>query len=191
MGLLSSPHSGGTAAVLQCPCHRGAAYVSASGKAAFSLAEIMIAMAILGIMATAFMASSAYARKVAQSAIVSNTALTVATGYIEQIKTIEYEELAACVLDNTLPIPTMINQGTDDPLYIGKYVSKTIPIRTDDNDVVLQTMTLEVMVEINNTYASTGEKLLEIAVHYRWNEPGSTRQRNACIRSARSYVPTF
>lgn len=157
----------------------------------FSLAEIMIALMLFGIMATAFMASTSFAHKVAQSSIYESTALTVATGYIEQVKSIEYETLAACILDNSTPIPTMINQGTDDPLYIGKYTSKTVPIRMDDKGSVLQTMKLEVRPELSNIFSATGEKLLTIEIHYRWTEPGSSRQRENCIRTARSYVPTF
>ncbi len=160
-------------------------------KAGFSLAEMLIALTLFGIMASAFMASSAFARRTAESAVYESTALTVATGYIEQIKTIEYETLAACILDPTAPIPTMINQGTADPLYLGVYTTKTIPLRIDSANATLQSMTLLVRPEMTNTYSSTGRRLITIAIHYRWYEPGTGLQRDASIRSARSYVPTF
>ena len=63
----------------------------------YSLVEVMIAMALFGIMATGFMASCLFARKAAESAACENAALCVAQGYMEQIKSNTYATLAAVI----------------------------------------------------------------------------------------------
>jgi prepilin-type N-terminal cleavage/methylation domain-containing protein len=165
--------------------------VPTSGRAGFSLAEILIALALFGVMASAFMAASMFARRTAESAVYESTALTVASGYMEQIKSIEYETLVSCIDDPTAPIPTMVNQGTVDPIFLNVYTRKVIALQLDQNNVSLQNMVLLVKPVMSNMFTASGRRIITVAIYYRWYEPGSGRQRDACLRTARSYVQTF
>jgi prepilin-type N-terminal cleavage/methylation domain-containing protein len=157
----------------------------------FSLAEVLISLALFGLMSTAFLAACLFARKSAECAVYESTALTAATGYLEQIKSLSYSTVLTSINDPDQPIPTMVNQGTQDYLYLDVYTEKVIAVRLDTDGSALQQMSLFVMPVINDEFASTGQYILNIAVHYRWTEPGTGRVRNACIRTARSNVPTI
>ena len=160
-------------------------------KTGFSLIEVIIALAILAMLAMAFTASSLYTRRSAETNVYESTALTVASGYLEQIKSVEYESLVASVLDPNLPLRTMVNQGTEDPIYLNRFTAKTIVLNEDVAGNPVQRMTVEVMPEIFDMAPATGERILNIRITYRWNSVDTGRQQVRTLRTARSYVPTF
>ncbi|WP_281398159.1 type IV pilus modification PilV family protein [Ruficoccus amylovorans] len=79
--------------------HRGRHPKSPSKHPGFSLVEVMIGMSILVIVAAATTSAVFVSRMLAESSIYQNTSFTVAQGYVEQIKSIEYV-LLTNALDN-------------------------------------------------------------------------------------------
>jgi len=158
-------------------------------KAGFSLVEVLIALALFGVMATGFMASSLFAKRTAESALAESTALTVASGYMEQVKSINYNSLVASVQDTSIPVATVNNQGVVDPVYLNAYSDKTIPIRFNEDGSTAQNIIIGIKLSISTAAASSVLNILSIQIDYRWTEPGSGRIRTASLRSSRASVP--
>ena len=63
-------------------------------------------------------------RRMAESAIRENTAATVAQGYLEQIKSVEYSALEDAIADpTTIAIPTKTDQDTNDPILLNVFAA--------------------------------------------------------------------
>ncbi len=157
----------------------------------FTIVEALIALAILGILAMAFTAGSLYTRRSAEANVYSSTALTVATGYLEQIKSIEYETLITSVLDPSKPLETMVNQGTADPIYLDRFTDKDVVLNEDEYGNPVQKMRISVKPEITDMEPITGQRILNISLTYRWTPVDTSTQQVRTLRTSRSYVPTF
>lgn len=157
----------------------------------FSLVEVMVALAIFSMLAMAYTATSLYARRSAETNVMESTALTVAAGYLEQIKSLEYESLIVSVKDPSEPLRTMVNQGKDDPIYLGKFTSKTVVMNEDEYGTPIQTMDVAVRPDITDLSGSTGERIINIIITYRWAQVDTGQTQERMLRTSRSYVPTF
>jgi prepilin-type N-terminal cleavage/methylation domain-containing protein len=156
-------------------------------RTGFSLAEVMIALGLFGIMATAFVGSTMFARKSAESAIAENAALNLAQSYMEQLKSFSFSTLMASANDATIPLPTMTNATTTDYIYENAYTTKTLVIRTDDSGNTAQTLDVSIMPAISNAQGGdTSWSIIGIEVFYRWTDPVTNSIRTASIRSAKS-----
>lgn len=151
----------------------------------YSLVEVMIAMALFGIMATGFMASCLFARKAAESAACENAALCVAQGYMEQIKSNTYATLAAVIANPTVPIPTMTSSTVADSIYQNTYTTKTIVMRRDTSGSTVQTLDVSVMPVISSATTSTiSVQIVGIEIFYRWTDPITGQITTKTIRNA-------
>lgn len=156
-------------------------------RAGFSLAEIMIALGLFGIMATAFVGSTMFARKSAESAITENTALNLAQSYMEQLKSFTFSTLMASVNDTTIPLPTMESATVTDYIFQNAYTTKNLVIRTDDSGNTVQTLAVDIMPVVSNAQGSdTNWSIIGIEIFYRWTDPITDTVRTASIRSAKS-----
>jgi prepilin-type N-terminal cleavage/methylation domain-containing protein len=156
-------------------------------KHGFSLVEVMIALGLFGIMATAFVGSTMFARKSAESAVAENAALNLAQSYMEQLKSMTYGTLMASANDATVPLPTMTNATTPDYIYENAYTTKSLVIRTDDAGNTVQTLDVEIQPIVSSAQgADTSWSILGIQIFYRWKDPVTGTVRTASIRSAKS-----
>lgn len=156
-------------------------------KAAFSLAEVLIALGLFGIMSAAFVGSTMYARKSAESCVAENAALNLSQSYMEQLKSFTYSTLMASVNDETVPLATMATATVGDPLYQKLYSTKTLIIRQDDSGNTLQTLSVDVMPVISDGQGTdTSWSIIDIEIYYRWTDPVTNTLRTASIRSAKS-----
>lgn len=83
-----------------------------AAKDAFSLVEVMVATVILTVTGVGTLTGLLQARRMTEGSIYVATATTVAQGYIEQIKNMEFG-----LLDGSA-IPELISQGADDFLLV-------------------------------------------------------------------------
>jgi prepilin-type N-terminal cleavage/methylation domain-containing protein len=156
-------------------------------RTGFSLAEVMIALGLFGIMATAFVGSTMFARRSAESAITENAALNLAQSYMEQLKSFSYGTLMASANDATVPLPTMASETVTDYIYENAYTTKNLVIRTDSGGNTLQSLSVDVMPVITNAQGSdTSWSIIGIEIFYRWTDPVTSTVRTASIRSAKS-----
>ncbi len=109
------------------------------GKEALTLVEIMVAMVILGFSSLGLLTGLMQARRYTELAIHENTALTIAQGYIEQMKNMEFASLDEAVL------PTLFHEGVADTLTVSPLPSD--PIKGDSSTDISN----EKLIDIKNT----------------------------------------
>ena len=171
-----------------------------------TLVEVMIAMAILSIFSITILSAVLLGRRLSEANIYENTALTVAQGYMEQIKSMEYDVVLNCLASPlTVPLPTKsisaLAVGTvieiDDVLFLDQQNSKEIMIDLRDADTANPkpvTMGYKVKPTINNLdTGGTPLKALEVELAYEFQSPetGTLRWRKGAVRFVKSYAPTF
>lgn len=157
------------------------------GKHGFSLAEIVIAMGLFAIVATAYAASCMFTRRAAESAIAESTALNVAQSYMEQIRTFSVITLKASITDPTVPIPTMASRTVTDYIYQNVYTTKTVTMRDDDSGNAIQSLSVDIMpVLVDVATSGTSQSIIGITINYRWKDPITNYQRTESLRNARA-----
>jgi prepilin-type N-terminal cleavage/methylation domain-containing protein len=159
-------------------------------KKGFTLIELMLALTLLSIIAMGLTAGNMLSRRNAEGAIHESTAITIATGYLEQLKSMEYQTILASVNDPQIPLPTKINQGTLDPIFLEQWNPKKVTLNINAQGEVTQTMVVEVRPSIMDMSAN-GERILGMEMVYRWQRPPEGVVLERAIRSARAWVPTF
>lgn len=70
-------------------------------RGGFSLVEVMLSLFILGLTATAVLATVLTSRRLSETAIYENMAFTVGQSFLEQIKSMEFEDVQQAVADPT------------------------------------------------------------------------------------------
>lgn len=90
---------------------------SYSSKGGYSLVELLVATSVLSIVGLSSITGLLQGRRLTESSLYLNTATTVAQGYMEQIKNMEFDSLNLNVL------PTLINQGATDQLLVSPSVA--------------------------------------------------------------------
>lgn len=167
-----------------------------AARTGFSLLEVLLAMTILGMLATCLTAGVIQSRKIAEANVYESTALTVATGYLEQIRSIQYGVLVDAITAGTgSELPTLKDQGADDPIYLSQKTDKPILIdrEVDDDGNVLRElwMPFRIQPELRNMDPINGLDAIEITLHFEWRNPYTRNFRTRTIKSVRSHVPTF
>ena len=114
----------------------------ANSKSGYSLVEVMVGIGIFALLAGGIASSTALNSRLAISNIYRNTAYTVVQSYAEQIKSIDYVDIEAALLDPAnVNIPTVslsVGAGAvsqlSDPLRFGVRTEKSIIIDVEQND---------------------------------------------------------
>jgi prepilin-type N-terminal cleavage/methylation domain-containing protein len=160
-------------------------------KAGFSLVEVMIAMGLLAMIAMGISQNLILTRGIAETNIREVTANSVISGYLEQLKSMQYERILTSVRDTSKPLPTKLSEGQPDPLYLGQWMTKTVVIDEDKNGNVERTMPLHVHVEIEDLAGNGNGTSMAIEFEYAWEDARSGVRRDRSLRTMRSFVPTF
>lgn len=166
-----------------------------------TLIEVMFSLAILGIAASGVLSATLQSRRLSEGSIYQNTATTIAQGYLEQIKNMEFASLDLDVL------PTLINQGAADTLNVSPWVAdidagaetdvvnlKRIDINnTPDNEE--DDMQMEIVAYIDDVTDQAnglGEcRLIALRYKYTFATAGRTFESENTLWAMRSRVPTF
>ena len=167
--------------------HRRSGYISRDRwrKAGYSLAEVVIALCLFGMMASAFTGACLYTKRSAESAVAENIALNVAQGYMEQIKALSYDTLMESVDDATVAIPTLSTYDTEDALTQNGYVTKTVVIRRNSSGATIQSLAVQIMASLSDVSNDTDEEIIGIKIYYKWTDPITSKVREQVIRSAK------
>lgn len=173
-----------------------------SKKAAFTLVEVMVAAVILTIVGLGTLTGLLQARKLTEGSIYVATATTVAQGYIEQIKNMDFG-----LLDGPT-IPELMSQGVADFLYVSPLIDSPETGNTETDIVNSRS------VDINNTPDNAQDDLQINFVVYvqnitdaangvgkarrivlRWGYVDKTTGSNVAVGNTlyaiRSQIPTF
>lgn len=158
-----------------------------------TLTETMIAMVIFSIIASGIVTVIVHSRRMAESAIRENIAGTVAQGYMEQIKSIEYSVLVdAIAAPSTVAIPTKTDRNTSDPIMLNVRNQKTLVTSTADDGTPNRFMRFWITPRATDL-ASAGRPAITFNSMFEWE--GNDRQmgdiRSSTVRFVRSEVPTY
>lgn len=162
--------------------------------AGFSLIELMMAMTILGFVGLGITQNLILTRGMAETSVREVTAHAVASGYIEQLKSMEYERIVVSVLDPDTPIPTILSRGEPDELYLGETNYKDVVIDEDAESGSFRTMRMQVELDIENLHnpaAGKHDRILSIELRYTYENAKTRDRQSRTLRTMRSYVPTF
>lgn len=158
-----------------------------------TLVETVVAMTVFSLIAAGVIGLTVQSRRMAESAIRENTAATVAQGYLEQIKSVEYSALVDAIADPTnIAVPTKTDQDTNDPILLNVQNQKTLVIHTTDAGTPSRFMRFWITVR-GTDLAAAGRQALEFTVQFQWegNDRRIGEVKGSTIRFVRSYVPTY
>jgi len=160
---------------------------SSSARDGFTLVELLLSLTVFAILASGLVSSVLQSRRLAESTVFESTALTAALGYLEQMKSLRYEELEVAAGTAGAVIATRIDQGMPDPLHLGVDNSKQILVDLDAEGLPRRWLDLWVNPRINDLSAS-GLRALEFEITYRWLSPDRRRIHHSTVRYVRSWV---
>ncbi len=170
--------------------------------AGYTLVELMVSLVILGIMSLGILNGMLQARRLTEGSIYLGTATTVAQGYIEQMKNMDYR-----LLDKTT-IPDFMSQGHLDSLVVSPFpvdpevgnpdtdvpnsraldINNTPENATDDL-VIDYVVYIEDITDENNGIGNARRIVLRWS--YLSNSPSGPHRFQNTLYAIRSKVPTF
>lgn len=151
----------------------------------FTLVEMMVGLTLLGVFMTGILGSVRLSTLLAESTLYESTSINVAQGYLEQIKSLPYEDLLLAVQDPaSFPLETIspsydtTHQSTvfDDPISIDPTQQPNertvvIDVRGDGNGTVIE-MPVRLWVSIEDKNTGTDPvNALEIKIEYAYQLP--------------------
>jgi type II secretory pathway pseudopilin PulG len=167
-----------------------------------TLVEVVIALSLLSILSISVISVTFQIRSSSEQAIYQNTSLTLAQGYMEQIRHLDYTTLRAVAQDSsnsvTLPIENASGAAIT-PLtgtFFGNGVWSTETIYLDQNSAgdPIQPVTFQFRPVLTSLETATSGLAagVEVVIYYRTTYNfGVTRTFNGALRSVRSSVPTY
>jgi prepilin-type N-terminal cleavage/methylation domain-containing protein len=164
-----------------------------SQRRGFSLIEIMLALTLFSMLAMAIIAGVLQVRRMAENAVYQNAAITAATGYLEQMKGMEYQTLVDSIEDVSLAglIPTRIDQGVADYLYNNQRDYRKILIDTDEAGNVESTMDMYFTPRLTNLFATNGLRTVQIELEFEWLDPHTRSLQSRVLKNVRSNVSSL
>jgi len=166
-------------------------YHPANNRQGFSLIEVLLAMVILALLTMGISQGLVFARSISETNIREVTANAAASGYLEQLKSMEYATILTSVNDTSVPVPTVLSLGQPDPLLLNQWTTKSVVIDQDPDTGHERRMPLHVRLEIRNLDGAGNGPLLEFSIFYAWEDAKTYRKRERGLRTMRAEVPTF
>lgn len=155
------------------------------------MVEVILALLILAVIAVGVTRNLVMTRGMAETNIRESSAVAAASGYLEQLKSMEYERIVSSVRDPDLAIPTILARGTPDPLYLDRWMEKQVVIDQDSQTGDERTMPLWVRLEVDDLEASNNGNILGLTLFFAWEDARTGERRDRSMRTMRSLVPTF
>lgn len=168
---------------------------------AVTLVEVIMSLGVLGLVAASVMSVTFMIRSTAEQAVYQNTSLTLAQGYIEQLRSLDYESLStAAAPSSTTRIALISASGgavtdeTGGTLSNGEWAREVVFLDETANGTRIQPLTFRFRPTLGSLEAATGGVALGVEIRidfettYNW---GVTRVYRGTLRSVRSKVPTY
>lgn len=165
-----------------------------------SLVEVVISLGILAVIAGGTVGVTFQVRSMSEQTVYENTALTFAQGYLEQLRSLDYNTLLSAAGSGSVPLELINASGvtiTDEgggEMANGDWARETVFLDENAAGSPIQPMTFRFRPVLTSLAASTGgtaagvELTLVFQTTYNF---GVTRTFNGTLRSVRSSVPTY
>ncbi len=179
---------------------------------AFTLVEIMMASAVMAIVMGGLLAMIIQTRRLSEGSILQNSAINIVQGYLEQMKSMDYDSLTVSPASGTVTVATQLDEATTDPLTLSNgSPPATMPAlgatptgAVDNNKSIVikypavnpsDTLTLNIWIWIKDLSGTatnvTNAKSITMIYTYSFRDGGRLRQTRGSIRTIRSVVPSF
>ncbi len=168
----------------------------------YSLVEVVIGLGIFSFVAAGLIALTLLMRSNAEEAVYHNTALTLAQGYIEQIRSSDYATIQASAADaagvigiNLLSSSGAIHDNESGGLLAnGDWARETVMLDESPDGQPKQPMLFRfrpVLTDLATVSGNTANGV-EIVLHYEtaYNF-GRPRSHRGSLRTVRSNIPTY
>lgn len=168
----------------------------------FTLVETAVSLGVFTVVCVGIFAVVLQIRRVAENNVYENTALTMAQGYIEQLRSLPYNDLVSVstVGSATLRLLSANGSGaqlTDTSggdLNDNEWTSETVRLDRDAAGNDTQPMVFRLLVNLTDlsTLTTAGARGVEISLSYEFTLPdgrGKTVRRT--LRTVRSVVPSY
>jgi type II secretory pathway pseudopilin PulG len=177
-------------------------FLRARPHSGYSLVEVVIGLGIFSFAAAGLIALTLLMRSNAEEAVYHNTALTLAQGYIEQIRSSDYATIQAAATDATgvIGINLLSSSGAilDDEsggvLANGDWAQETVMLDETPEGEPKQPMLFRFRSVLTDLTAASGNTAngVEIVLHYETNYNfGRPRSHRGSLRTVRSNIPTY
>lgn len=161
----------------------------------------MVSLVILALVATSIVAVTFRIRAMAEQTVYQNTALVLAQGYVEQLRSLDYTTLVSAAQDTSVALPLVNAAGstaTDTSagaLNNGDWSAETVFLDEDAASVPIQPLQFRfrpVLTNLATTNTTTSPVGVEITLHYSTTYNfGQVRTLSGTLRTVRSGVPTY
>ena len=152
----------------------------------YSLVELMIAMTLFAFISLGIIVGTLQAREIAENNIRQATALTVANGFLEQIRGLDYSSLNNHRTSGA-PFSFVVNgmEYVSIPPYVDEVPLK-VPMKVSPEK---NPLSLPMLLTIN-LRSIPGMQAIEISIVYKW-ESVKKQLRHDEIKSIQSNIPSF
>lgn len=154
----------------------------------YSLLEIIIAMIIFSMVTVGILRGVLQARSMAEHSVYQSSAITVATGFIEQIKAMAYTELESLANGSASEMVFIIANGEENTVENGIETSLAVPLDADEEGETTLTMDLNLLVNISPV---TGIDAVQVDLLYGFILPLTNKPITSSISTIVSDVPTY
>ena len=165
--------------------------------AGLTLLEVLISLGIFAITATSIVAVTFRIRSMSEQTIYQNTALVLAQGYVEQLRSVDYTTLSSAAQSSTVALPLLNASGataTDTSggsLGNNDWSSEVVYLDEDSSGNPIQPLTFRFQPVLNLLTSSTAAGV-EITVNYETTYNfGVTKTFSGSLRTVRSGIPTY
>jgi type II secretory pathway pseudopilin PulG len=167
-----------------------------------TLTEVVIALGLLAILSASVISITFQIRSNAEQSVYQNTALTLAQGYMEQIRHLDYTTLKSVAQDSSSSVTLPLNNASGGAItpvsgsFFGNGVwsTETIYLDQDAHGRAIQPVTFKFRAVLASLETATSGLAsgVEVVLYYQtaYNF-GVTRTFNGTLRSVRSSVPTY
>lgn len=161
-------------------------------KKGFSLIEVVLSLFILAMISLSLGVATISTRKSSEAAVYQATAMSTVSSYLEQIKSMDYPNILAAVASpSTKPLPTQIDDNTNDPLYLNQGNQKVVPVDVGNTGATAKTMTITITPTVTDLSPTLNMTAVEIILTYTWKADNAKSLQSRAVRAVRSFTPSF
>lgn len=146
-----------------------------------SLVEMMVSLVIFALLATGITSTTLLTYRLSLNTMESNTALTMGYGYLEQLKSLAYGEVAAAMQDSDRPIMLYrlynsdIQTSPEEEFYFDQFNTADVPVEFAGQDV---SSTLPVRLRLRGRSVPHREAI-ELFLDVEWQPGVNLRSQSA------------
>jgi prepilin-type N-terminal cleavage/methylation domain-containing protein len=158
----------------------------------YSLIEVAIAMALLSVLSIGLLNGTLQTREITEENIYHSAAVNATVGYLEQMKSLPYTDIQQSLGSPfTMPLDTVIDYDTKDPIYLNTWNYKSLTINTDDEGDVIESMDFWVWPYVEDLSPTYNQPALAMRLAYAWRSPVTARFHFSNLKIVRSSVVTY